>query len=141
MGEAIYKIKLTFKTPADAKEGKKKLTDFLVETEKAYWFWQESRGGSKEAKVFWTAFKIDFPNTYDFLKSFGMADHPQFGSALAGQMSLVGQEGDAGGVKIKGNDVTYASEVWHMATWTPFAAYVVAKFDPVKVELGGGAGS
>lgn len=139
MGEAVYKLKAKFKTPEAAKAANVLLTAFLTETEKAFWFWQDNRDSAMEHKAFWTAFKADYPNTYAFLKSFGKAD-ANLGE-LAGQMSLVGQEDDVKNLKLKGDTITYESEVWHMATWVPFADYVRNHFKAENVTLGGGAGS
>src|SRR5262245_58180922 len=96
MGECNYYLKARFRSAAEAKKVLPRLAELLVQGERAYDFWQGSRGGLHFGDVnwkkpsvdgFWKAMREHFPLVYQYLRE--LADIADWNNGLAGHLGCL----------------------------------------------------
>lgn len=124
MGEANYTLTADFPTAEAAAAGATKLSAFLKEVDKAYNFWQASRGTFHDGLSpgdFWAMFEFDYPDLFEWLNRHGKVNRDDCNNSLAGVFSWT--NGDKPAVSIRGTVVQYGEEVWHFADWSLLALW------------------
>jgi hypothetical protein len=132
MGEAVYYLKARFSNEEQASAGKDRINALLAEGRAADNFWQAHRRDKPSA--FWPEFFRQFPLVMSYFREHCEPRHDggQFGAVdLACNNTLAdclnfgteGEEAEIGG----GEAIVYVSaNVWHMADWGGFAAWIKA---------------
>lgn len=141
MGEANYYLKAQFPQDTNMVKVGKEFEKFLLEGKEAYKWWQDNRYLPREK--FWPLFAEKFPQMYDYLD--GVEDHyfkgPVRGgdnnNGLAGLLDFIGDyDAPMDAFKIEVYHIPellhVGREVWHLANWEPFCAYIKRRWGAIR---------
>lgn len=131
MGECAYFLKAEFKDKKTATNVAQKLNAFFKEASKAYNFYQDAREGNP--KEFWQKFESQYPLLFDYAKTLPGYGKKSPQKVLSGNTDFGQEEDDE--VRQVDNILGWVAEVWHMADWSPLAAYIKEKFGAIKVVI------
>jgi hypothetical protein len=133
MGEAVYYGKLCFKTSEEAESKFETIKNLLLEFSRAENWWQDNRmlkEKEENKNWFWKNFEVKFPNVKEYLEHAELWNK-NYNNDLAGQLDLLGWEGDINTLVLKEKNISWHSEVWHFADWQPFKKFIEPKFNCV----------
>lgn len=138
MGECAYYLKAAFKTPAEARRAASKLDAFFGEIKDAQDFYQEgdvegrATSPAQFAKNFWKEFRKRFPAVMEYVESLDDYKPGCDTDVLSGNLEIGADENNE--FLVNGNVVAWGDAcVWHMASWTPLAAFIKTKFGATRV--------
>ena len=125
MGECYYYLKARFPKGSITKKKEKRIEEFFLQGDEAEtWVWKQDG-----KKISQTEFNEKFPVIAEFLKISGMevSDNRALEFADCGGSEVMDR------LTITDREVSFYSEVSHMADWQPIADFLTKEFGASKV--------
>ena len=147
MGQCNYYLKACFSNADAARVAESRLAELLAEGEKAYNFWQDSRGrfgpsdpnqGKMTGEIFWEMFRDRYPLTIRYLHDLAGID--DWNNGLAGHLSLVDPKSprrSRPGAILRQQDhhlLLQLNDIWHFSDLTLLEDYCRAELGAINVD-------